>query len=183
MNTRKDVRTKFIMVLVIIVVLNLQSCGKYDEGPAISLQSKTARLAQTWDLAEIDGETPIEDLFDSYSYSGTTIVLNDVNVEFDFQDDGDFEIDASYDLTIESTYYSYYGGSYTYSVDYPLDINIDGDWEFSSDKEDIEINFDNNEYDNNYSDDFEKRDYKILKLTSKELKLEADNGAEWTFES
>ena len=182
MNIREDVRSKFIMVLVIIVVLNLQSCGKYDEGPAISLKSKTKRLAQTWDLAEIDGETPIEDLFDSYSYFGTTIDVNDVDIEFDFQDDGDFEIDASYNVTIESTYYSYYGGSYTYSYDYQLDINIDGDWEFSSDKEDIEINFDDNDY-GYYSSDFEKRDYKILKLTSKELKLEADNGAEWTFES
>jgi hypothetical protein len=180
MNIREDVRSKFIMVLVIIVVLNLQSCGKYDEGPAISLKSKTKRLAQTWDLAEIDGETPIEDLFDSYSYFGTTIDVNDVDIEFDFQEDGDFEIDATYNVTIESSYYGYYGG-YSYSFDYRFDVNIDGEWEFSSDKEDIEINFDDNDY--GYSGDFERRDYKILKLTSKELKLEADNGAEWTFES
>ncbi len=182
MNIREDVRSKFIMVLVIIVVLNLQSCGKYDEGPAVSLKSKTKRLAQTWDLAEIDGETPIEDFFDSYSYLGTSFEVNDVDMEFDFQEDGDFEIDASYNVTIESTYYSYYGGSYTYSNDYNIDINIDGVWEFSSDKEDIEIEFDNNEY-ADYLDDFDKREYKILRLTSKELKLEADNGAEWSFES
>ena len=62
-----------------------------------------------------------------------------------------------------------------------IDVIIEGEWEFSSDKEDIEINFDDNDY--GYSGDFERRDYKILKLTSKELKLEADNGAEWTFES
>ena len=178
MNIREDVRSKFIMVLVIIVVLNLQSCGKYEEGPAISLKSKTKRLANSWDLTDIDGNTPFEDLYEDYGYYGLSIEVTDYDIQFDFQDDGDFELDASYNVTIQSS--SYWG--YSYSFDYRFNINIDGDWEFSSDKEDIEIDFDRNEY-SYYSSDFDNRDYKILKLTTDELKLEAENGSEWTFES
>jgi len=158
--------------------LNLQSCGKYEEGPAISLKSKTKRLANSWDLTDIDGNTPFEDLYEDYGYYGLSIEVTDYDIQFDFQDDGDFELDASYNVTIQSS--SYWG--YTYSFDYRFNINIDGDWEFSSDKEDIEIDFDRNEY-SYYSSDFDNRDYKILKLTTDELKLEAENGSEWTFES
>jgi len=39
-----------ILILVASAALTISSCGKYDEGPGISLSSKTGRVANTWKL-------------------------------------------------------------------------------------------------------------------------------------
>ena len=72
---------------------------------------------------------------------------------FEFEINGDFEMGYSYN----------YGGT-TYSYTYS------GEWEWENNKEEIEIEL------NGYVQDF-----KIKKLTNKELKLEYDND-EWEFE-
>ena len=36
------------LAAMVLVALTLSSCGKYDEGPAISLRSKKARISNTW---------------------------------------------------------------------------------------------------------------------------------------
>jgi hypothetical protein len=72
------------------------------------------------------------------------------SLEMSFEDNGDFEFK-----------YSYLTYSYSYS----------GDWEFSSDKEDIEITVDG------ITDDFE-----ILRLTNDELWFD-DGDEEWRLEA
>ena len=53
---KKTVMTKFnysiLFVLVLFFLLN--SCGKYEDGPAISFVSKEKRLCRTWILERID---------------------------------------------------------------------------------------------------------------------------------
>jgi len=62
--------SKFFFLFSIAGIL-LAGCGKYEEGPAISVKSKTARLAQKWYLEqtiEADGdiETPSPSQEDDY---------------------------------------------------------------------------------------------------------------------
>ena len=42
-------KSKYLtLVLAAIMVLSIQSCSKYDEGPGLSFRSKKARLSGTW---------------------------------------------------------------------------------------------------------------------------------------
>jgi hypothetical protein len=49
---------KIIYALSILTGLQFASCGKYEEGPAFSLRTKTARLAGEWTIEKltVDGE-------------------------------------------------------------------------------------------------------------------------------
>jgi hypothetical protein len=49
---------RIIYSLVILLGLQFASCGKYEDGPAFSLRTKTARLAGEWTIEKItiDGE-------------------------------------------------------------------------------------------------------------------------------
>ena len=162
---------KLLMAFIVIIALNLQSCGKYEEGPAISLKSKTKRLAADWELADYDGEFFLEEFYDSYGFQ---VDIKDAEISLEFEDDGDVTFKAEYTIEYE---YSYYGYTYTDNVE----VEIDGEWEFSSDKESIEIDFDRNDYDD-YIDDYDETEFKIIKLASNEIILETETGAEWTFE-
>ena len=80
----------------------------------------------------------------AFPYDGYTL-------EMEFDKDGDMEFKYSY-------------ASYSYSYQ--------GDWEFSGDKEELEITFDN-----------QVTDFEILRLTNKELWLEEPNSnQEWRLE-
>tara|TARA_B100001287_G_scaffold120175_1_gene101240 strand:- start:1866 stop:2276 length:411 start_codon:yes stop_codon:yes gene_type:complete len=76
---------------------------------------------------------------------------NGYGIEWEFEKDGDFKFTYNY-------------GTYSYSYS--------GDWEFSSDKEDIEIEFDGT-----------IQDFEIKRLTNKELWLEDPDNQEWKFEA
>lgn len=100
---------KVLLFGVAAGVATLSSCSKYQDGPAFSLLSKTARLTGEWDLIEAPGFTADEDVI------------------FEFQEDGDFKF---------STTYSYGGSTYSYSYtgtwEFTSDkedviIDIDGD--------------------------------------------------------
>ena len=123
------------------------SCGKYDDGPGFSLASKKSRLTGTWEL-------------DKVKYSdGSLGNLNNVSIDVEFDKDGDFTIRST-------TTYTNYGSndSYTYTNS--------GEWEFSSDKEEIE-------FDPNDGGDYE---WEINRLTNKELWVEDEYGNEWEWE-
>lgn len=40
-------------ILIILILSLLISCGKYEEGPKFSLQSKTARLCRNWEVEKV----------------------------------------------------------------------------------------------------------------------------------
>ena len=73
------------------------------------------------------------------------------SLEFEFEKKGDFK-------------YTYSYGTYSYSYA--------GDWEFSGDKEDLELTFDGT-----------VEIFEIKRLTNKELWLEDDTNQEWKLEA
>lgn len=99
-------RTLFLAA-TLVTVLNFQSCGKYEDGPAFSLRTKTSRIAGEWEVVRIGSEV--------YPQNGYSI-------EFDFEKDGDFTFTYSYDG------YSYsYAGEWEFSSNKEeLDLIVDG---------------------------------------------------------
>lgn len=128
-------RTLFLAATV-VTILNFQSCGKYEDGPAFSLRSKTSRITGEWEVVQIGS-----DVYPQNGYS----------IEFEFEKDGDFTFTYSYD-----------GYSYSYL----------GEWEFSSDKEELDLIVDGS-----------VETFEIKRLTNKELWLEDDTNQEWKLEA
>ncbi len=98
-----------------VAALTLQGCGKYEDGPAISLRTKNSRLTGEWKLVDDNNGGWIDD---------------ETEMVFEFQDDGDFKMSVTYT-------YEYYGQTQTYSYSYL------GEWEWLSGKETVLINMDN----------------------------------------
>lgn len=139
---------RLFLAAALVTVLNFQSCGKYDDGPAFTLKTKKGRLVREWEVVKVyddDGEQV-------FPYGGSDY---DMSIEFEFEKDGDFD---------QTFTYSYGGDTYTYGYK--------GDWEFSSDKEELEIQIGSS-----------KEDWKIKRLTSDELQFEDEDGYEWELEA
>jgi hypothetical protein len=88
-----------------ITALSVGSCGKYEDGPGISLLTKKARVVGSWNIKSI----------------GTELYASNFNLSFEKSGSATFT-------------YSYSGSSYTYagSWDFASDkenlvLNIDGD--------------------------------------------------------
>jgi hypothetical protein len=43
-------KTKNILICILLIASSLASCKKYPEGPSISLRSRTARVTNTWKM-------------------------------------------------------------------------------------------------------------------------------------
>ena len=79
-----------LLAAAAVTVLNFQSCGKYEDGPAFSLRSKTSRLVGEWEIVKMQGQN----------------VPSGYNFSMEFESDGDLTYSYSY---------SYYGYNYNYS--------------------------------------------------------------------
>ena len=60
--------SKILVVAILALGVQLTSCKKYEDGPAISLKSKNKRLVGDWELEKLEGISSYED-FLYYSYS------------------------------------------------------------------------------------------------------------------
>jgi hypothetical protein len=96
-----------------LVICNLQSCSKYEDGPAISLKTKKARLVGKWDVVQIGTQV--------YTSSGAYIV------EMHFDKDGDAR------MVVGQNYTSYYGYTYFYGDTFV------GSWEFGEHKRTLDL--------------------------------------------
>jgi len=184
----KTKQSTILLAAAAVTVLNFNSCKKYDDGPAFSLMSKKGRLTGEWEVVKINGQNP-EEYFSSSNYGfygpnyPTTVTANNVDLVWEFESDGDFKSESRIDRTTNSWNrvwnYNYYSGSYYSYVQYSnnsvLEDNWKGEWEWESNKEEIEIERQYGTY--GYSQEFE-----ITKLTNKELTLEDSYGNEWEFE-
>ena len=112
--------------------LILMSCSKYEENPAISLSSKKARMANTWVVNKATAND--QDVTDDYD-----------DFELYLTKSGDAELSAEYTV---------------FTIDFSTDT--DGTWEFANSKENLVLDFE---------DDNADREYQILKLTKDELWL------------
>jgi hypothetical protein len=142
-----------LLVLSLITILNYNSCKKYEDGPAFTLQTKKSRLNGTWELKEIEGNNTF---------------WQDAEVIFEFEKDGDFGIE------VEGTYtWNWYGYGYGYGYNntWEFQYAYNGHWEWENNKRDIEIDYAGN-----------RQEFEILKLTNKDLWLEDETRNEWKFE-
>ncbi|MFY0644905.1 MAG: copper resistance protein NlpE N-terminal domain-containing protein [Bacteroidia bacterium] len=92
------------------IVFNFSSCT-YEDGPTISLKSKTGRLVGEWEITQFAGEN----------------VPSGVEYEMEFEKNGDFAFHITYD---------YYGYSYSYDSEgewewgsgkESVELDLDGD--------------------------------------------------------
>ena len=79
-----------LLAAAAVTVLNFQSCGKYEDGPAFSLRSKTSRLVGEWEVVKMQGQN----------------LPSGYEISMEFESDGDLTYNYSY---------SYYGYNYNYS--------------------------------------------------------------------
>ncbi|MEZ4721690.1 MAG: hypothetical protein R2813_07445 [Flavobacteriales bacterium] len=171
-------RARLVMLFALIVVLNFQSCRK--DGLLDPLRSKEKRISKKWDLVKIDGDFPIVEQYQGWA---TSVEVIDFDISFDFEEDGDFEVNAFYRLELEVPYWGYYyGGGGSRTIESNLIADANGEWELDSDKEEVEIDIDRRGYGYGYGTLQRGQDFKILRLKSDELVLEAEDGSEWYFE-
>ncbi|MBK9761869.1 MAG: hypothetical protein IPO87_00565 [Flavobacteriales bacterium] len=114
---------KYAMSLIplsLVMVLSMASCKKYEEGPAISLTSRSERVANTWtiDRAIADG--------------------NDVTSDYD-----------NYVLTMTAGGSATLVATYTvFGVNFTGETN--GTWAFQNDDEELVLDFENDDADGTY---------------------------------
>ncbi|MCD6065573.1 MAG: hypothetical protein K0S33_399 [Bacteroidetes bacterium] len=127
-----------ILSIVLLAGLITASCKKYDNGPGLSLRSKKERVANTWRIAQVTDDG--NDVTDDYESYRLTLTKS-----------------GSADLYIR---YTFIGGSY--------EVTTGGTWVFQDKKEQLYLNFDNDDAD---------ATYRITKLKEDEMWLrdDADN--------
>ena len=135
------ISNKVLLAGGLAATVGLTGCGKYEDGPNMSLLTKKQRLTGDW---EVEKWVP---------YGQSNMINNGLNIDVEFDKDGDFDV-----RIISTTYGNYYGQTYTYAY------TEKGEWEFSSDKEEIEL-----DWDDNFQPDW---DIEITRLTNKELEGE-----------
>ena len=115
-----------------LVIFIMASCSKYEEGPGISFVSKTERVSNTWEVES--------------AYNGDENITSSYD-EYTLQllFDGDASLAALYSL-----------GSLSF------EFETNGTWEFVENKEEIYLNFE---------DDDADRIYIIQRLKQEELWL------------
>jgi len=108
MNTRS--RKRLLLAAAVVIMLNFNSCGKYDDGPGFSLRTKTARLVGEWEIVKIDNQRP----------DGEFIA--------EFEDDNDLDITYSYTNNGSTYTYSMKGEWEWDSNKENIEVEIDGDF-------------------------------------------------------
>lgn len=166
---KKEINNKLMLGATVVLLLNFTSCKKYEEGPAFSIRSKTARLTGEWTLDDLDASRDENDFVEIVEHFDADIVC-------EFEKGGDFSMELN--------------GEYQYAEG-TLEITgkAKGEWAWESGKESLEIEFDDNmditfkyggqSYPNYYLP-LDDEEFDILRLTNKELKFEDSDGNEWT---
>ena len=135
-------------------ILGLESCKKYEDGPAFSLRSKKARLTGEWQvISSQQGEI-------------ANALNTGVDIIVEFKKDGQFSATGTW---------LQYG--------YPLSYIKQGEWEWTSKKERVEVVWDNPAGSIVYFKALEKdQAFEIKRLTNDELNFEDDYGYDWEME-
>jgi len=140
------ISNKFLLVGGLATAIGLSGCKKYEDGPYFSLLTKKQRLTGEWEVKKLQMD-------------GANAIGNGIELDMEFDKDGDFEFKSS----VVYTYTDYYGNQSSYTEQ----STAKGEWEFSNDKQEIELDF----------DDGEQQEIEITRLTNKELEgeLSIDN--------
>lgn len=114
-------KTKKILLSVLsIAVLSVTACKKYQEGPVISLHSKTERVANNWKVGQALDK-------------GNDVTSSYTKYDLDLAKNGSASLTAKY---------KFLGSDYAFTTK--------GTWVFVSNKDKISFDFDNNDADGVY---------------------------------
>ena len=180
---------KNIILSFICLIAFVSSCSKYDDGPAFSLLTKTQRVTGTWDLKQVivNGVvmTPNDtyNTYDAYCWNTGMVYYYDLissnsqETTWEFDKDGDFsrlDYYTSNYQTLDSfscvNFQAYISNNTSNTTN-----SAYADWEFSSDKLELELDFGGGN----------SQDFEIARLTNKEMTLEQKYGgikSEYQFE-
>lgn len=138
------------ILLALATVLVFSSCAKYEEGPSMSLLTKTQRLTGEWVVSKVlvDGTELTGDEMEIYNYMTMT---------FEKDGTGVMHMDA-YQMTF---------GDMT--IDVP-ETNMDIEWQFSDDKTELQTRSKKMDDQGNYTEEWDEWvSSTILKLENKEM--------------
>lgn len=111
----------FMILFMSITLISVTSCGKYEEGPAFSLRTKTDRVENNWKIAQA-----IED-------------GKDVTADYD---QFDLSLTKNNDATLTASYTNF-GVNYQFVTT--------GTWSFINEKSKISFDYEKNEDDGIYT--------------------------------
>ena len=141
---------KIGIVALLSVMLVFGACKKYEDGPALSLLTKKARITGTWKMVEMTE--------DGIDISGDESLMFD-HATYTFNKDGTGSLDIeAYTMTGTG-----------YSIDVPA-MSIDVEWEFSDDKDAVKTRMKGIDYETGEAGDWDDwTESDILRLTNKEF--------------
>jgi hypothetical protein len=151
------------------VILMLSSCGKYEDGPGLSLRSKVGRVAGDWEVTEFwyNNENALDGSYSDYitcidgftvSYTSNT----NVNYSISFERNGDWDSEIS-SVGQQLDWLASYENCFPFYTNVNDSETDKGSWEFDSDKEDLVMTSDINNY---------KQTWEIIELRENQMKLE-----------
>ena len=114
-------KKNILLSVIAVLFLALAGCNKYEEGPALSLRSKTARVANSWKVAQ--------------ALDNGNDVTSDYNkFELDMSKSGSAALSAEF---------TFFTSKFKYTTN--------GTWVFVSNKEKLSFDYDNDEADAVYT--------------------------------
>jgi hypothetical protein len=126
------------IILSLSLIFIASSCKKYEDGPFISIRSKTERIANIWVIGKaFDNGRDVTNNYDQY--------------ELDLNNDQSASLTSNYS-----------------SGDVIFSFTTNGVWTFENNKNDLRLDFEDNDAD---------REYEILRLKENELWLKEKGGA------
>lgn len=164
--------TKQLCALLLLAsfMLAFGGCNKYEDGPVFSIRPKKERVAAEWEVKSftINGESALNQTYsDNFICIDGDIVFYEESFTMSrfiwtFEKNGDWNIEASYANSVldYETSYDLCSDFYVFSEENESDS---GGWSFVSDKEEIELTFDNGG---------SPETWEIKELREKQMKLE-----------
>jgi len=114
-------KKNILISAIAVLFLSLVGCSKYEEGPALSLRTKTARVTNNWKVAQaLENGSDVTPDYNKFELTMTKTGSASLSAEFTF-----------------------FGTKYKYTTN--------GKWVFVSNKEKLSFDYDNDEADAVYT--------------------------------
>lgn len=184
-------KTSISTILSTLLIL-IFGCKKYEDGPFISLRTKKARLVGEWELTNKDEyinneKEAYHEILNRYPDLTADIISFEADLSMEFEQDDEYSIKKEGSITYKYIDNDLNDNSYWIeeeeSRERSLEVEEKGNWNWEDKKGSIELEPTAMKYPmytetENLEGDYE---YKILKLTNKELILENEDGNKLTF--
>ncbi len=97
---KKLIIEKWLLFIMVLGILSFTGCSKYDDGPSLSLKTKSSRLCRNWEVVKIDHE-----------------YADGAEIYFQFKDNGDLIVQVIDDLGGGQTDYITLNGEWQWAYD------------------------------------------------------------------